>query len=391
MNNRIILQVISILILASCSSTNKMLRRADYDSLIDKSVKNLIRRPTSEEDAIMLDKCYKLANDRDLERITYLKREGNPDTWDEVFTLYERLKYRQNLVRKVMPIQIDGQKVQYEIVDYDAQLIAAKRNAADYYNAHAVKLMENRDKESYRQAYYELQKAKEYSGGAYLDLDRRISEARYLGMSRVLVNIVNRTIINLPQEFTNGLIAINASEMNSEWVAYYTRKLDNSMSFDYNIDIVLQSINVSPDQVQNKDYIEKTTVEDGFQYVLDAKGNVMKDTAGNDIKVKKYKDLQCTVIEELQLKDCVISGEIQFLSTNPSALLKTQPIGANTHFEHRSARAIGDLGALTDETKKLVAIKPVPFPDDVTMIIDCTEALKNAIHEAIRYNRGLMK
>ena len=110
-----------------------------------------------------------------------------------------------------------------------------------------------------------------------------------------------------------------------------------------------------------------------------------------NIKIKKYKEIQCTVIESRQQKDCQIKGEIEFLSANPQSLLKKQPVGAGTHFEHVSARAIGDVNALTPEIKKLVELEPIPFPDDIHMIIDCTEALKRAINDAIHYNRGLIQ
>ena len=60
---------ISMLILASCSSPEKLLRQGNYDALIEKSVKSLLKNPDKEEDASLLDKAYKLANDRDLERI----------------------------------------------------------------------------------------------------------------------------------------------------------------------------------------------------------------------------------------------------------------------------------------------------------------------------------
>jgi len=382
---------LSMMLLTGCSSPEKLLQQGNYDAIVEKSVKNLIKKPTSEEDAIMLDKAYKLANDRDLERVKYLKMEGNPNTWDEMLSLYSNLKYRQTSVRRVLPLQIGGQTVQYDFVDYDAEIVAAKRKAADYFNAHGRKLMENKTKESYRQAYSELVRAKNYSGDSYRDLDQVISEAKYQGMSRVLISMVNRTIINLPREFSDGLVAVNANDLNSEWVEYHTRKLDDNVHYDYFIDIILQAINVSPDLVQDRDLIEKKTVDNGFEYVLDAKGNVMKDTAGNDIKVKKFKEIQCTVIESHQQKDCTLTGEIEFIATNPQSLLKKQPIAAGTHFEHVSARAIGDLNALSPEKKKLLEIKPVPFPNDVQMIVDCTEALKKSINEAINYNRGVIK
>ncbi len=382
---------LSVLLLISCSSPEKLLTQGNYDALIEKSVKNLIKKPDSEEDANMLDKSYKLANDRDLERIKYLKTEGNPNTWDEMLSLYSNLKNRQTSVRRVLPLHIGGRTVQYDFVDYDAEIVAAKRKASEYYHTHGLKLMENKTKESYRQAYYELVKAKNYSGDSYRNLDQVINEAKYLGMSRALVGVVNRTIINLPAEFTDGLVATNATQLNSEWVEYYTRKPDTDIKFDYYIDIILQAINVSPDLVEDKDIIEKKTIENGFEYVLDAKGNVMKDTSGNDIKIKKYKEIQCTVIETHQMKDCNITGEIEFHSANPQSLLKKQPIAAGTHFEHISARAVGDINALSPEKKQLVDIDRIPFPNDIGMILDCTEALKKSIHEVLLYNRGTIQ
>jgi hypothetical protein len=375
----------------SCSSPEKLLVKGNYDALIEKSVKNLIKKPTSEEDADNLDKAYKLANDRDLDRIKYLKMEGNPNTWDEMLSLYGGLKNRQASVRRVLPLHVGGRTIQYEYVDYDAEMVAAKRKAAEYYYNHGKKLMEGKTKESYRQANSELIRAQDYSGDSYPDLGQLISQTRDLGMSRVLVSSMNKTILNLPADFMDGLVAVNANEMNSQWVEYYTRKMDKEPRYDYYIDIILQNIEVSPDVVQDKDAIQKKTVDNGFEYVLDSKGNVMRDTAGNDIKIKKYKEIQCTLIETHQLKDCNIKGEIEFSSVNPQSLLKKQPIGASTHFEHVSARAVGDVNALTPESRQLIEMKPMPFPDDIRMVVDCTEALKKAINEAIQYNRGILQ
>src|SRR5665647_2880919 len=89
-----------MIILIGCSSPEKLLQKGNYDAIVEKSVKNLIKNPTSEEDAVMLDKAYKLANNRDLERVKYLKMEGNPNTWDEMLSLYSNLKNRQTSVRR---------------------------------------------------------------------------------------------------------------------------------------------------------------------------------------------------------------------------------------------------------------------------------------------------
>jgi hypothetical protein len=385
------LLLFGLLVIMSCSSPEKLLVKGNYDALIEKSVKNLIKKPTSEEDADNLDKAYKLANDRDLDRIKYLKMEGNPNTWDEMLGLYGALKNRQASVRRVLPLHVGGRTIQYEYVDYDAEMVAAKHKAADYYYNHGKKLMEGKNKVSYRQANSEFRRAQDYSGDSYSDLDQLITQTREMGISRVLVSSINKTILNLPADFMDGLVAVNANELNSEWVEYYTRKMDKEPNYDYYVDIILQNIVVSPDVVQDKDGIQKKTVDNGFEYVLDSKGNVMRDSAGNDIKIKKYKEIQCTLIETHQLKDCNIKGEIEFSSANPQSLMKKQPIGAVMHFEHVSARAIGDVNALSPESRQLIEMKPMPFPDDIRMVVDCTEQLKKAINEAIQYNRGILQ
>lgn len=379
------------LIISGCTSTKKLLTRGNYDKVIDRSVKKLIKKPGSEKDAINLDRAYKLANERDQERIDYLKIEGNPDTWDEVFRRYSILKSRQDKVKKVLPLNIRGESINYEFIDYNAKIVESKTKAADYYYEHGKKLMANNTKESYRQAYYELRKAGDYTGGSYQDIDNLISKARYNGMSRVLVNTLNSTHLRLSREFMDNLLSFNSSGLNSEWVEYHLKPLDRTIEYDYNVDINLQIIDVSPEMIHTKDYIEKKTVEDGFEYVLDRKGNVMKDSLGNDIKVKKYKDLTCTIIERLQEKSVNIKGEIEIVSTNPRRLLSKEPVAASTYFEHLTARAVGDIEALKPETRRLLENEPIPFPDDFAMIYDCSEALKNSIRDVIIHNRYKIK
>jgi hypothetical protein len=371
----------------SCSSPEKLLQRGNYDGLIDKSIKKIIKNPNSQEDVELLDKAYRLANDRDLDRVKYLKLEGNPDSWDEVLMLYSRLKNRQSKVQKVLPLNLRGRTIRYEFIDYDAEMVEAKRKAAEYFYSHGKSLMENKTKESYRQAYVELSKATRYSGGAFPDLDQMIDEAKYMGISRVLVSVINSTPLRLPEDFMENLLAINTYGLNSEWVEYHFKPLDKETVFDYYIDVNLQIIDVSPEMVDEDDRLVKRKVEDGFEYVLDNRGNVMKDTAGNDIKIPKYKELTCTVIEKVQNKSVTLKGEIEVISANPKRLISKDPISATTQFQHKSARAIGDIEALDKETQKAVSVDEIPFPDDIAMIYDTSEGLKQAITDVIQNKR----
>ena len=204
------------------------------------------------------------------------------------------------------------------------------------------------------------------------------------------MSVQNSTMIVFPKEFEDDLLSIDLQSLNSEWVEYHTTNLDESVDYDYFINVNVRNIAVSPDLTEEFDSIAKRDVQDGFEYKLDSKGNVMKDTLGNDIKIPKYKSLQCALVTTLQTKQCQIDGDVETIQMNPKNVLKKDPIGAQSNFEHMSARAIGDEGALTASQLQRTKDKIVPFPSDTEMIIRCSEALKQAIRGSIQTNRRLI-
>ncbi|NSW94777.1 MAG: hypothetical protein HPY62_08745 [Bacteroidales bacterium] len=375
-----------ILILSGCGSSRKNLERGNYDAAIDKAVRQLRRDPGDEKQAVILERSYRIANEQDNERIRFLKMENKPSNWDEVYLISKRMSDRQALVRTVTPLTISGKTIDFPYVDYMPEMVAAKRKSADYYYAHGNELMKNGLKESYRQAFDEFVRAKEYVGD-YEGIDNKIAEAKYLGTSRVLVSIRNRSIINFPPEFEEELLALDLPRLNTPWVEYHTQNLDPNLNYDYMVDINIRNVVVSPDQTLQRDTVVKKEVEDGFVYMLDKKGNVMKDSLGNDIKTPKYKTLQCALIESVQRKTCVIDGDIEVIQLNPNKVIKKDPLGAKSDFEHVSARALGDVQALSASQLERTKSKPVPFPSDAEMILRCSETLKQAIRTAVQSNR----
>jgi hypothetical protein len=374
------------IILSGCSSSKKQLQKGNYDAAIDKAVKQLRRDSKDVKQIEILDQSYKVANDRDNERIRFLKMEGRPNNWDEIYLVYKALSDRQSLVRTVTPLNIDGRSVDYPYVDYMPDMVNAKRKAADFYYAHGNELMKSGIKESYRQAFAEYLRAKQYIGD-YEGIDNKIREAKYLGMSRVFVSIQNSSIFKFPKEFEQDLLVLDLPNLNSEWVEYHTQNLNDNTQYDYFINVNIKNIVVSPDQTVQRDSVIKRDVEDGFTYVLDNKGNVMRDTLGNDIKLKKYKTLQCAIVESIQSKACRIDGDVEVIQMNPDKVLKKDPIGAQSIFENISSRALGDTQALNPQQLERTKSAPVPFPTDIEMVVRCSETLKMAIRGAFQNNR----
>ena len=203
--------------------------------------------------------------------------------------------------------------------------------------------------------------------------------------------MANLAPLKLPRPVEDDLLSFDTRGLGNEWVEYHFKHVDADAKYDYFVNVKLLQINVSPDGVQDVDEIFNKKISDGFEYVLDANGNVMRDTAGNDIKLQKYKDITCTLVESKQFKSVEIRGEVEILSMEPELLLQKEPFGATNQFEHSSARAIGDVGALTEEALRKSQQEKIPFPTDVEMVMTCTETLKPAIRNAIYANRQYIK
>lgn len=138
-----IVPVIFILtiILSCCGSSKKQLQKGNYDAAIQKAVKQLRKDPTEVKQIDILTQAYKVSNEQDNERVRFLKMEGKPNNWDEIYLVVKSLNDRQSLVRTVSPLNIIGRSVDFPYVDYMPEMVNAKRKAADFYFAHGTDLM----------------------------------------------------------------------------------------------------------------------------------------------------------------------------------------------------------------------------------------------------------
>lgn len=377
------------LILAGCNSSKKQLQKGNYDAAIQKAVKQLRKDPTDVKQIDILTQAYKISNEQDNERVRFLKMEGKINNWDEIYLVSKALNDRQSLVRTVTPLKMNGRSVDFSYVDYMPEMVNAKRKAADFYFAHGTELMKRGIKESNRQAFAEFLRAREYVGD-YEGIDNKIQEAKIQGMSRVFVSIQNSSALKFPKEFEQDLLALDLPRLNSEWVEYHTQNLNDNTHYDYFVNVNIKNVAVSPDQSLQRDSVIKRDIEDGSSYVLDKKGNVMRDSLGNDIKQKKYKTVQCALVETIQSKACRINGDVEVVQMNPNKVLIKDPLGAQSGFENISSRALGDIQALNAKQLERTKTAIVPFPTDIEMIMRCSESLKTAIRGAIQNNRRLI-
>ncbi|HET6245638.1 MAG: hypothetical protein H0V01_00530 [Bacteroidetes bacterium] len=375
---------------SSCISSKKHMDRGQYDIAITKSVKKLKKNRNNEKHMLILEKSYNLANERDKERVGFLKLEGNPDIWDDVYQSFLSLKGRQARVKPVMPLKVPstGRVISFDFVNYDEEIINAKRKAAEFYYVRGTLLLENGSKENARSAYNDFKNVQKFFSD-YKDLNQQINKALDIGTSHVAFKMQNASGIPLPLAFEEDLTKISLNDLNGQWVKFHTI-IEKNAFYDYTVKVNIRMIDISPEGLKEVHFIETKDVQDGFQYLLDKNGNVMKDSLGNDMKAPKYKTITCNLIETQQKKTARIAGTIDFIDNHTGQLLKSDPIASDVFFDHISLIAIGDLNALKPETKKMIGIKPMPFPPNPEMIMQCGNIMKGMTKNILVNNQRLL-
>ncbi|MDD5570795.1 MAG: hypothetical protein PHD97_06510 [Bacteroidales bacterium] len=379
-----ILYISICILLAACMSPRKMVVRGMYDAAIYKAVKKIKKHPSREKHIQAVTDAFRLANQANNDRIKFLRQEGRPDTWDEILVNYSALKMRQDVV-KTLPTNVLN-RIGYSFIDYDKEIISSKQKAADYNYAHAVELLKTNNKADARNAYDELMQIKKYYN-SYKDVDALIQKSINIGTSYILFKLENKSLIQLPPKFEDELLKISLSEFNDVWHNYDTRTV-SGRNYDYTIWVKIKLVTFTPESVKENSYTETKDVENGWQYALDKNGNVMKDSLGNDIKIKKYKTITCTVKETVMKKSASLIGTIDFIENNTNQLIKTNPLTADAIFDYAYATAYGDKDALKEETKKKLR-QPVPFPSTPELLLMAVETMKSASKSIVSNYRSL--
>ncbi len=376
----------AFLIVAGCTSSRKHLERGNYDAAINKSVKKLMKKPDKIEELNILKKAYTMANNRDNDRLNTLKFSGQPDIWTEVFYLYDNLSARQEVVERLPDNLL--MKIGHEHVDYNKAKAEAKNKAAEYYYNHASSLLDNNNRQDARKAYSELLTLQKFYPN-YPNLRKLMDDAILIGTNNVLFKMRNDSRTVMPQDFETEILKITLKNLNQQWLNFDVRE-DKKLYYDYHIYLTIKTIDVSPEREKEINYEEKKLVRDGDKYVLDANGNVKKDSLGRDIKEPNYVNITCQVVETRLEKTTTVGGTIDFFDNRTGQLIKTFPINATKTFLYRYAKAYGNTNALKDETKKIIGLNPIPFPTNLQMIYDTNEDLKKVTVDIVAANKSML-
>lgn len=359
--------------------------RGRYDVAMQKSARKIKKKPTKIKEIDVFYEAYTAANKQSRERIEFLRKEGNPANNNEIYNQLSLIKTRQDLAKSLPAIGIT-----FQFEDIDNELIESKNKAAEYSYAKGEQLLQKGDRNSAREAHAEFIRVKGLISN-YKDVDEKLKHSLWLGTSNALFMMRNNSGAVLPPGFWEEMKKITIKELNTQWINYDNVQ-DTSKYYDYYIILNIKIIDVGPELVKENTFTESKQIQDGFEYVLDGKGNVKKDSLGNDIKKPKYKTITCTVLEVAQKKAAKVAGTLDYISNSDNQLIKSENVMADSFFDNVVSKIVaGDAAALKPETAKRLGGQPMPFPPDPDMLLRSAAIVKDISKNIIWNNKAILK
>ena len=390
---KILLFTALVFLIISCSSiknTQEAISSGNYDSAINTAIKNLKRNKTKKGNQpyiLLLEEAFEKATAKDLARIQFLKKDDNPEKIETIFVLYEQLKRRQEVLKPLLPLYIvkENRDANFQFTNYDDAIIENKNQLSDYLYAKAKRLFKGNTKFNYRAAYDDLAYIEKVNPN-FKDVRNLMNVARERGLDFVIVSMKNETQKVIPKRLEEDLLNFDTYGLNDLWTVYHGSK-DPRVQYDFGLELNLRNIQVSPEQVREKEIIKEKEVKDGFTYLLDANGDQVLDKEGNKIKVDKMVSVRCELYQFTQFKSAKVTGKVKYVDLNSKQTIQTYPIASEYTFQHRYAHWKGDKRALESSFLDLIRLRVVQFPTNEQMIYDSGQDLKQKLKSIITRNK----
>jgi len=388
---KILLFSLMLALLAGCSSKKQIeqqLNTGNYDQAVTNALRQLQSKKTTKRKSkfiSILKEGYDRITKRDLEDIAFLKKDNHPQNYVRIFEMYSTLDARQRAIEPVLPLYLDEREVKFKFNDYTSDMIESKNKASEYLYGNALNLLKSNNKLDIRKAYDDLAYLDEINPD-FKNIQSLLQEAHFKGIDYVVVSITNETHQIIPQRLEEDLLNFDTYGLNNFWTVYHGNQ-STDIDYDYAMQLQLKQINISPEQIRDKEFLREKEIKDGWEYQLDSDGNVEKDSLGNDIKVDKFVNIRARYIESHQIKSTQILADVVYTDLITNQDLDRLTIDSGFVFENVFATYRGDKRALNDEDRKIIKNRMMPFPSNEQMVYDTGEDLKHKLKSIINsYN-----
>ncbi|MFI5128402.1 MAG: hypothetical protein ACHQFX_00360 [Chitinophagales bacterium] len=219
----------------SCKTAKKMYEKGNYDAAVELAAKKLQKKPNDASTLEILQNAYRFAVEDHETRIRNNSNSNNDLKWEWNYAEYLGLQRLYDAIRK-SPSVFDAVRP----TDYSSYVATYQEEAGNARFDRGLSLMDNNDKNSSKQAYYEFQRALDLKPGD-LAIKQKIDEA----YSNAVTNVVVLPVVQTGYQYSSynyGIVSIDKN------VLYYLTSNNNNLFVRYYSPAEANSLNIRPDQ-----------------------------------------------------------------------------------------------------------------------------------------------
>jgi len=367
--------------------TQEAVNTGNYSQAIYRAIDNLADNKTKKNNQPyipILEEAFRKNTERELQQLAFLGKDGNPANYEAIYEGYSELKEIQERIKPLLPLEIydENRMAEFSFRNYDNEILDAKISLSDYLYTNASNLLQHAsNKQDYRNAYDDFAYLDRINPG-YSDTKQKMEAAYQKGLDYVKVELVNETQQIVPERLEADLLNFNTFGLDDFWTQYHANPLDD-IDYDYAMLVSFKDIQISPEQVQEKQFVKEKQIKDGYTYLEDEDGKLVKDSLGNEIKVDRYKTVQCSFYQYTQHKAAQVSGQVSYIDLHNKQTVNSYPLSSEFVFQHIYANYDGDKRALDNDLVSLLNLAAVPFPSNEQMVYDAGEDLKLRLKDIV--------
>ncbi len=371
------LVLIMAIFASSCANLDKLVEQGRYNEAIRIATKKMQGdKYKKTKHVLALEEAFNKVQDKDLQEAKYLESNTDGASWDRVYGIYKNIQERQRLVNPLLPLRSkQGYRATFNFIKVEPLLANAAEQASAYHYANAERLIlsaEQGDKDAAKHAFASLERVQRYFSN-YKDVENLKLKAEYLAKTRILVVLDNQAPVMIPREFEQEILDISIRDLNSKFKEFHMQDRDN---IDIYATLTITEMEVSPEREIVNHFHEKKRVKDGWEYLLDKRGNVRRDSLGNKMKVDKFIMAKAHVHEITREKRAYVRGKIRYVDARTNDLIGKMPVKVETVFEDFAISFDGDRRALSDRCINNLKRFPDPFPSDFDMALLAADEVK---------------
>ncbi len=341
----------------SCKTAKKMYEKGNYDEAVELAAKKLQKKPNDAATLDILQNAYRFAVEDHETRIRNNANSNNDLKWEWTYAEYLSLQRLYIAIRK-SPAVFDA----VHPTDYSSYVATYQEEAGNARFDRGLSLMDNNNKNSFKQAYYEFQPALDLKPGD-LAIKQKLDEAYASAVTNVVVLPVNQTgfqyssynygIVNIDKNLLHYLNTNN----NNSFVRYYSPAEANSLNIrtDQTVEIHFSNIDI------NRYRDQRNTREVSKQVVV--KETVIKP----DSVIKEYTTVKAKITTTHRTLQS--NGLMQVTVRDyDNRWLWSDTYRGDYNWSAEFSSYTGDARALSDEDKKLCEVRE-QFPPRESEII----------------------